>query len=58
MKYEHGLSFNILLKSENEFPKGSEIFQAIEDAMKELNEHSILDAVEIFDSIEVNNENE
>ena len=53
MKFEHGLSFNILLKSNNENPTGYEIKNALENALKDLDVIRIKDAVEIFDSIEI-----
>lgn len=51
--FEHGLSFNICLHSNNEEPTGKEILQALKNAIADLDENEIKNTVEIFDSVEI-----
>lgn len=49
-RYDHAISFNVSLNSDNEEPTSKEILDKLQKALLELDETNILDAIEIFDS--------
>jgi hypothetical protein len=52
VKYNHAISLNFELDSDNEVPTSKEILRALKDKVATLNLENIEDEVEIFDSAE------
>jgi hypothetical protein len=53
MKFNHAASLSFDFNSENEVPNGKELLDALKNAIASLNENNVLNAIEIFDSFEL-----
>lgn len=55
-KFDHAVSLNISITTTNEIPTSREILLAFRKVIKELDENSIMDHAEVFDTMEVIND--